>query len=86
MRKPRDAKHISYKWIYNTKSHTNGSIERCKDHFIARGCLGQDYDKTFSSVANIIVRLLLALATTKYWNLWQMDVNNPFTLSSGKNL
>lgn len=40
---------------------------------------GIDYDKTFSPVAKMtIVRVLISLATSKSWRLWQMDVKNSF--------
>ena len=35
--KARDAKPISYKWIFKTKCHTDGSIERHKARLVARG-------------------------------------------------
>jgi len=38
-----------------------------------------EYDETFSQVAKIItLRVLIALAASKAWKLWQMDVKNAF--------
>ena len=81
--RPKDLNPISSKRVYKVKTHADGSVERYKAHFIARGFsqqYGLDYDETFSPVAKITtVCVLLALAVSKSWKLRQMDdVKNAF--------
>ena len=52
--KPKNKSVVSSKWIYKIKHAANGSIEKYKARFVARGFShkeGIDYEETFSSVA-----------------------------------
>jgi hypothetical protein len=73
---------IDCKYVYKTKFHADGSIERLKVRLVAKGFLQQariDYTETFSPVAKlVIVKNLLSVTTIKGWSLLQFDVNNTF--------
>jgi hypothetical protein len=60
----------------------DGHINRYKARLVTKGFQqvhGIDYDETFSLVVNMdSIRLALAIAATKGWELHQMDVKNPF--------
>ena len=51
--KPEGNRVISSKWICEIKHATDGSIEKCKEIFVARGFSqkeGIDYEETFAPV------------------------------------
>ncbi|MFS8015034.1 putative RNA-directed DNA polymerase [Helianthus anomalus] len=80
--RPSHANVVGSKWIYRTKYHANGSIDRYKARLVAQGFSqipGFDYSHTFSPVVKATtIRLVLSLAITNKWNLHQLDVNNAF--------
>ena len=51
---PQDKTVVTSKWLYKIKHATDGSMEKYKDHFVARGFSqkeGIDYDEIFVPVA-----------------------------------
>ena len=70
------------KWIYKIKHAANGSVEKYKARFVARGFSqkeGVDYDETFAHVARYTsIRAIISLASVLSWRLHQMDVKTAF--------
>ncbi|KAJ9551621.1 hypothetical protein OSB04_015666 [Centaurea solstitialis] len=71
--RPNNATIIGLKWVFKVKRDANGSISRYK----ARP--GIDFEEVFAPVARIeTVRLLIALAASKGWELHHLDVKSAF--------
>lgn len=79
---PTGKKAIRSKWVYRIKYNSNGSIERYKARLFIlenRQIEGVDFTETFAPVARMAsVRVFLAVAAVKKWELHQMDVHNAF--------
>ena len=80
--KPENKSVVSSKWIYKIKHAADGSIEKYKARFVARGFSqkeGIDYEETFSLVARYTyIRTIVPLASMIKWDLHQMDVKEVF--------
>ena len=73
---------VTSKSLYKIKHPANGSIEKYKARFVARGFTqkeGIDYDETFALVARYTaIRTIISLAAVFGWKLHQMDVKTTF--------
>jgi hypothetical protein len=73
---------VSSKWLFKIKHAADGSIEKYKARFVARGFSqkeGIDYEETFAHVAGYTsIRTIIALAAKMKWKLYQMDMKTTF--------
>eukprot|EP00253_Pinus_taeda_P029215 PITA_29215 len=80
--RPGDKSVVTFQWLYKVKQAADGSIEKHKARFVARGFSqveGIDYNETFAPVARYSsIRSILALSTQMGWKIHQMDVKTAF--------
>ena len=73
---------LNSRWVFKRKIASDGSIERYKARFVAKGCsqkYGEDYDEIFCPVVRFeSVRTVIALAVQKGLKLYHMDVTSAF--------
>ena len=73
---------VTYQWLYKVKHVADGSVEKCKARFVARGFSqieGVDYDETFAPIARYTsIRALISIAAKMGWKIHQMDVKTAF--------
>ena len=73
---------VGSRWIYKVKQDDDGSVEKYKARFVARGfsqIKGIDYEENFAPIAwYSSIRTILALSKHMGWHIHQMDVNIVF--------
>ena len=66
------------KWIYKIKYVADGSVEKFKAMFVAKGYVrneGIDYEETFAPVAGYTsIRSVISIAAQMGWEIHQIDV------------
>ena len=73
---------VGYRWIYKVKQSLDGSVEKYKARFVARGFSqveGIDYEENFAPVVRYSsIRSILALSAQMGWQIHHMDVKTAF--------
>jgi hypothetical protein len=73
---------VRCRWVYKTKSASDGKINRYKSRIVTKGfqqVYGIDYDETFTPVAKMdCIRMTLSIVVAKGWEFHHMDVKNSF--------
>ena len=73
---------IGLKWIFKTKYHVDGSIQKHKTRLVAKGysqIQDIDFEESFSPVARMeTVRVFIAIAAQKKRHIYHLDVKSAF--------
>jgi hypothetical protein len=73
---------VGSKWIFKIKHAANGSVDKLKAHFVAKGFSqkeGIDFSETFAPMARYSsTRVVISIATELGWPIHQMDVKTTF--------
>eukprot|EP00253_Pinus_taeda_P011168 PITA_11168 len=73
---------VTSKWIYKIKHAVDGSIDKYKGKFVARGFSqeeGIDYEEAFAPTTRYTtIQSLISLAVSMKWKVHQMDVKTAF--------
>ena len=76
--RPQDRSDVGSRWIYKIKYVADGSIEKFKARFVAKGYAqkeGIDYEESFAPVAHYTsIKSVISLAAQMGWEIHQMDV------------
>ena len=80
--RPLNGSVIGTKWVYRNKINEEGKIVRNKVRLVAKGYnqeFGIDFEESFAPVARLeVIRTLLTYASSKGFQLQQMDVKSTF--------
>ena len=80
--RPEDKNVIPGRWVYKVKTKADGSLEKCKARYVAKGFKqieGTDYSKTFAPTSKPeTFRLILSLAAKENFVVRQMDVKSAY--------
>jgi len=70
------------KWVYKLKRNSDGEVVKHKARLVAKGYVqkqGVDFEEVFASVARLdTIRLILALAANRGWQVHHLDVKSAF--------
>jgi len=73
---------VGSRWVYKVKQVADGSVEKYKARFVARGFSqieGIDYEETFAPVTRYSsIQMILAVLAQMGWHIHQMDVKTAF--------
>jgi hypothetical protein len=79
---PKAVNIVDGKWVFKVKYNPDGSVERYKARYVARGFTQQygiDYEDTFAPVSKLqTVRTMIAVAASKKMKMMQKDVTTAF--------
>lgn len=85
----KDMNILGCRWVFTMKLKADGSLNKLKARLVAKGFAqeeGVDFTETYSSVVRTsTIRILLVVATSKYWSITQLDVKNAFYMVIHKN-
>ena len=86
---PPDANIIDGRWVYKTKLNSDGTINKYKARYVAKGfqqTYGIDFEETFSNtVKPMVFRILFAFAAWNDLEIQQWDIKSAFPNASLKN-
>ena len=79
---PLGRKLVKCKWVFKTNFAADGSTLTYREILVAKGYSqvhGIDYNETFAQIAKMdSIRLALAIATSRQWEIHHMDVKCAF--------
>jgi hypothetical protein len=80
--RPKGKSIVTSRWLYKIKHVANGSIEKFKARFVARGFSqkeGGDYEETFAPIVRYAsIRAVMSTVSVMGWIIDQMDVKTTF--------